>query len=292
MSRAEKRAMITPGHPTLSVAQQCALVGLSRSGFYYRSVNDNASDLALMELIDRQFLEPPWYGSRRLTAVLRRAGHTVNRKRVRRLMGVMGLQVIWQKPNTSKPHPAHKVYPYLLRDLKIDRPNQVWATDITFIPMPRGFLYLVVIMDWFSRKALSWRLSNTMEADFCVEALEEAMTKYGKPEIFNSDQGSQFTSAAFTGTLEAAGVKISMDGKGRCIDNVFVERLWRSLKYEDVYLRAYDTGSAARAGIGAWLAAYNSQRPHQGLAYQTPDEVYFRRPGWTGLAPSTLAVAA
>jgi putative transposase len=291
MSRAEKRAMIRTDHPGLSVAQQCALIGLSRSTLYYQPVNDNASDLALMELIDRQFLETPWYGSRRMTALLRRAGHVVNRKRVRRLMGVMGLQVIWQKPNTSKPHPAHKVYPYLLRDLKIDRPNQVWATDITFIPMPRGFLYLVVIMDWFSRKALSWRLSNTMEAEFCVAALEEVMTRYGKPEIFNSDQGSQFTSAAFTDVLSAAGVKISMDGKGRCIDNVFVERLWRSLKYEDVYLRAYDTGSAARAGIGTWLAAYNSQRPHQGLAYQTPDEVYFRRSVWTGLAPSTLAVA-
>lgn len=284
--------MIDPGHPALSVARQCGLIGLSRSSFYYRPVNDNRSDLALMELIDRQFLETPCYGSRRMTAVLRRAGHAVNRKRVRRLMGVMDLQVIWQKPNTSKAHPAHKVYPYLLRELVIDRPNQVWATDITFIPMPRGFLYLVAIMDWFSRKVLSWRLSNTMEADFCIEALEEALSRYGKPEIFNSDQGSQFTSAAFTGVLTDAGVKISMDGKGRCIDNVFVERLWRSLKYEDVYLRAYDTGSAARAGIGAWLAAYNTQRPHQALDYQTPDAVYFRRPGGTGLAPSPLAVAA
>ena len=292
MSRADKRAMINPQYADLSVAQQCTLIGLSRSSFYYRPVNDNASDPALMALIDKQFLETPWYGSRRMTAVLRRGGHSVNRKRIRRLMRVMGLAVIWQKPNTSKPNPAHKVYPYLLRDLVIDRPNQVWATDITFIPMPRGFLYLVAIMDWFSRKVLSWRLSNTMEADFCVEALEEALARYGKPEIFNSDQGSQFTSMAFTGALAGAGVKISMDGKGRCIDNVFVERLWRSLKYEDVYLRAYDTGSAARAGIGAWLAAYNSQRPHQGLAYQTPDEVYLRRPGWTGLAPSNLAVAA
>jgi putative transposase len=292
MSRAEKRAMIAPGHPELSVAQQCDLLGLSRSSFYYRPVNDNASDLALMELIDRQFLETPCYGSRRMTALLRRRGHVVNRKRVRRLMRQMGLAVIWQKPNTSKPNPEHKVYPYLLRNLVIDRPNQVWATDITYLPMPRGFLYLVAIMDWYSRKILSWKLSNTLDADFCVAALEEALACYGRPEIFNSDQGSQFTSTAFTGVLTAAGVKISMDGKGRCIDNVFVERLWRSLKYEDVYLRAYTTGSEARAGISAWLAAYNTTRPHQGLDYRTPDEVYFRHPAGTGLTPSPLSVAA
>jgi putative transposase len=197
----------------------------------------------------------------------------------------MGLHVIWQKPNTSKPNPEHKVYPYLLRDLVIDRPNQVWATDITYIPMSKGFLYLVAIMDWHSRAVLSWRLSNTMEADFCVAALEEALAQYGKPEIFNSDQGSQFTSTAFTGVLTTAGIKISMDGRGRCIDNVFVERLWRSLKYECVYLNAYATGSQARAGIGNWIAGYNSIRPHQGLGYRTPNEVYFAAPSGSGLAP-------
>jgi len=206
-------------------------------------------------------------------------------------MRQMGLQVIWQKPNTSKPNPEHKVYPYLLRGLTIERPNQVWATDITYIPMPKGFFYLVAIMDWHSRKVLSWRLSNTMDAIFCVEALEEALALYGRPEIFNSDQGAQFTSTAFTGVLEAAGVRISMDGKGRCMDNVFVERLWRSLKYEDIYLRAYATGSEARLGIGRWIAGYNTTRPHQALGYRTPDEVY-KSPPVAGLAPTPIGVAA
>ena len=237
--------------------------------------------------IDRQFLETPYYGSRKMTAWLRREGHIVNRKR--RLMRQMGLQVIWQKPNTSKPNPEHKVYPYLLRGLTIE--HQVWATDITYIPMPRGFFYLVAIMDWHSRKVLSWRLSNTMDAIFCVEALEEALALYGRPEIFNSDQGAQFTSTAFTGVLEAAGVRISMDGKGRCMDNVFVERLWRSLKYEDIYLRAYATGSEARLGIGRWIAGYNTTRPHQALGYRTPDEVY-KSPPVAGLAPTPISVAA
>src|SRR5919107_904299 len=207
------------------------------------------------------------------------------------LMRQMGLQVIWQKPNTSQPNPEHKTYPYLLRGLTIDRPNQVWATDITYIPMPKGFFYLVAIMDWHSRKVLSWRLSNTMAAIFCVEALEEALALYGRPEIFNSDQGAQFTSTAFTGVLEAAGVRISMDGKGRCMDNVFVERLWRSLKYEDIYLRAYATGSEARLGIGHWIAGSNTTRPHQALGYRTPDEVY-RSPPIAGLAPTPIGVAA
>lgn len=206
-------------------------------------------------------------------------------------MRQMGLQVIWQKPNTSKPNPEHKIYPYLLRGLTIDRPNQVWATDITYVPMPKGFFYLVAIMDWHSRKVLSWRLSNTMDAIFCVEALEEALALYGRPEIFNSDQGAQFTSTAFTGVLEAAGVRISMDGKGRCMDQVFVERLWRSLKYEDIYLRAYATGSEARLGIGRWIAGYNTTRPHQALGYRTPDEVY-RSPPVAGPAPTPIDVAA
>jgi putative transposase len=292
MNRADKRAMIDPFHQQLSVVQHCGLLGLGRSSFYYQPRNDPAADLALMAVIDRQFLETPYYGSRKMVAVLRRAGHVVNRKRVRRLMRQMGLHVIWQKPKTSQPNPEHKVYPYLLRDLMIDRPNQVWATDITYIPMARGFLYLVAIMDWHSRKVLSWRLSNTMEADFCVAALEEALARYGKPDIFNSDQGSQFTSTAFTGVLTTAGVRISMDGKGRCIDNVFVERLWRSLKYECVYLNAYATGSETRAGIGNWIAGYNGIRPHQGLEYKTPDEVYFAAPSGLGLAPTPITVAA
>ena len=275
MSRAEKRAMIDPSHKHLSVVQQCGLLGLGRSTFYYQPVQINAVDLVLMAAIDRQFLETPYYGSRRMVAVLRRAGYVVNRKRVRRLMRQMGLHVIWQKPNTSKPNPEHKVYPYLLRDLVIDRPNQVWATDITYIPMSKGFLYLVAIMDWHSRAVLSWRLSNTMEADFCVAALEEALARYGKPEIFNSDQGSQFTSTAFTGVLTTAGIKISMDGRGRCIDNVFVERLWRSVKYEEVYLRAYDTVAEARTSLARYFSFYNSRRPHSSLDRQTPDQAYF-----------------
>lgn len=266
--------MIDPHHETLPVARQCALIGLARSTLYYKPINDNADDLVLKELIDRAFLDHPTYGSRRMTAVLRRAGHPVNRKRVRRLMREIGLRVIWQRPNTSKPDPEHRIFPYLLRGVTIDRPNQVWCADVTYIPMPKGFLYLVAVMDWHSRKVLSWRLSNTLHADFCVEALEEALARYGRPAIFNTDQGSQFTSAAFTGVLETAGVRISMDGKGRCLDNVFIERLWRSLKYEDVYLRAYATGSEARLGIGRWIDGYNARRPHQALAYRTPDEVY------------------
>jgi putative transposase len=285
MSRADRRAMMDPDHKDLSVVQQCELLGLSRSSFYSQPVKDNAADLELMALIDRQFLETPTYGSRR-------AGHVVNRKRVRQLMRQMGLEPIWPKPNTSKPDPAHRVYPYLLRDLVIDRPNQVWATDITYIPMPKGFLYLVAIMDWHSRKILSWHLSNTLDTDFCVLALEDALARFGRPEIFNSDQGCQFTSRAFTGVLEAAGVKISMDGKGCYLDNVFVERLWRSLKYEDVYLRAYATGVEAQAGIGTWIMAYNSTRPHQALGYQTPDEMYFAAPVGSGLAAIPPAVAA
>jgi putative transposase len=226
--------MIDPKHPKLSVVRQCALVGLNRSTWYYTPVEESAEDLALKALIDRQFLETPYFGSRKMTEMLRRQGHRVNRKRIRRLMREMGLEVIWRKPNTSKPHPEHRIYPYLLRGLTIDRPNQVWAADVTYIPMPKGFLYLVAIMDWHSRKVLAWRLSNTMLADFCVEALEEALARYGRPEIFNTDQGSQFTSTDFTGALAAADVRISMDGKGRFLDNIFVERLWRSLKYEDI----------------------------------------------------------
>jgi putative transposase len=237
-----------------------------------------------MRRIDEQYLETPWYGARQMTRHLRRQGHAVNRKRIGRLMRLMGLFAIYQKPKTSEPHPQHKVYPYLLRGLTIDRPNQVWCADISYLPLRRGFLYLVAIMDWASRKVLSWRLSNTMDADFCVAALEDALFRYGKPEIFNTDQGSQFTSDAFTGVLAEVGVKISMDGKGRWMDNVMIERLWRSLKYECVYLHAFETGSEVRQGLKKWIELYNTRRPHSSLDDRTPDEAYWQlpRPGYTG----------
>jgi putative transposase len=219
-------------------------------------VDESPLNLRLMRLIDEQFLETPFYGSRQMTRWLRREGYTVSRKRVRRLMRLLGLQAVFQRPRTSQPHPEHRIYPYLLRDLEITRPNQVGCADVTYIPLKRGFLYLVAVMDWASRKVLSWRLSNTLEASFCVEALEEALERYGPPEIFNTDQGSQFTSLEFTAVLKEAGVRISMDGKGRWTDNVFIERLWRSLKYEQVYLAEYATGSEARAGIRWWMDFY------------------------------------
>lgn len=237
-----------------------------------------------MRLIDEQFLETPCYGARQMARHLRRQGYGVSRKRVRRLMRVMGLSPIYQKPSTSKPHPEHKIYPYLLRGLTIDRPNQVWCADISYLPMRRGFLYLVAVMDWASRKVLSWRLSNTLDTDFCVAALEDALQRYGCPEIFNTDQGSQFTSFAFTGALKDAGIRISMDGKGRWMDNVMVERLWRSLKYECIYLHCFETGSEARLGIGRWIDFYNKRRPHSSLDDRTPAEAYWQtpRPGYTG----------
>jgi len=265
--------MIDRGHPRLSLVRQCALLSISRSSLYCQPAAASAQDLELMARMDRQYLKTPFYGSRRMTAWLRTQGQQVNRKRVRRLMHLMGLEAIYRRPNTSKPAPGHKVHPYLLRGLAINRVNQVWAADITYIPMARGFLYLVAIMDWHSRYVLAWRLSNTLEVDFCVEALEEALSK-GKPEIFNTDQGSQFTSEAFTGRLLEQGIQVSMDGKGRCMDNVFVERLWRSIKYEEVYLKAYQNGAEARRGIGAYLAFYNQERPHQALGYRTPGQVF------------------
>lgn len=274
MSRPERLGMIDRTEPRLSVVRQCALVGIARSSVYRRPAPADPEVLALMALIDRQYLTRPFYGSRRMTAWLRGEGHAVNRKRVQRLMRLMGLEAIHPKPRTSRAASEHRIYPYLLRDLAVERPNQVWCSDITYIPMACGFLYLVVVMDWFSRRVLAWRLSNTMDADFCVEALEDALDRFGRPEIFNTDQGSQFTGVAFTGTLEAHGVAISMDGRGRWLDNVFVERLWRSLKYEEVYLHAYDTVAAARAGIGAWLRFYNEERGHQALGYQTPMAVH------------------
>jgi putative transposase len=266
--------MIDSDHRSLSIARQCELVSISRSGFYYQPLGESELNLTLMRLIDEQHMRTPFYGARQMARYLRREGYVVGRKRVRRLMQKMGLCVVYQRPRTSVRAIDHEVYPYLLRDLVIDRPNQVWCADLTYISMRRGFLYLVVVMDWASRKVLAWRLSNTMDTEFCIEALEEALARYGKPEIFNSDQGSQFTSPRFTGILKEAGVNISMDGKGRWMDNVFIERLWRSLKYECVYLHAFENGTEARNGIGAWMKFYGAQRPHSALTGLTPDEAY------------------
>ena len=270
----QRRALIDPHHGQLSIVRQCALVLISRSSFYHRPVGETAENLALMRIIDAQFLETPWYGSRQMSRHLRRDGHAVGRKRVRRLMGRMGLAPIYQRPRTTVPHPEHRIYRYLLRDLVVDRPNQVWCADITYIPMRRGFLYLVAVMDWATRKVLAWRVSNTMDVTFCVEALQEALARFGRPEIFNTDQGSQFTSDAFTDVLRGAQVRISMDGRGRWMDNVFIERLWRSLKYECVYLHAFETGSELRAGLTRWIGYYNTRRPHSTLGGHTPDEAY------------------
>jgi putative transposase len=264
----------------LSVTRQCQLLNLNRSSVYYQPKEISDDDLRLMRRIDEMHLKRPFYGSRRIRDWLQDEGFGVNRKRVQRLMRQMGIVALYPKANTSRPGKGHKIYPYLLRGLEIDRPNQVWAADICYVPMARGFVYVVVIMDWHSRKVLSWRVSNTMDADFCVEALEEAISRYGTPDIFNTDQGSQFTSDAFTGVLKQAGIKISMDGKGRWVDNVFVERLWRSLKYEEVYLKAYDTVAEARLGIGKYFQFYNRERRHQSLDRQTPDQVYEGRVLW------------
>jgi putative transposase len=269
MTRAERVAMVDRRGADLSVRRQCALLGLARSGVYRQPAAPDPEELALMRWLDEQYLATPFYGSRRMTAALRLAGRRVNRKRIQRLMRLMGLEALGPKPKTSRPSAQHRVYPYLLRGLAIDRPNQVWAADITYIPMARGFLYLVVVMDWYSRYVLAWRLSNTMDTGFCRDALDDALRK-GRPEIFNTDQGAQFTSVAFTGKLEAEGVRISMDGRGRWLDNVFVERLWRSLKYEEVYLKAYANGLEARISIGQWFRFYNDRRPHQALSYRTP----------------------
>jgi putative transposase len=249
------------------------LLDISRSGLYYQPVGISEEDLTLMKLIDRQYLTIPFYGTRKIAACLKSQGKRANRKRVQRLMRLMGLKAIYRSPRTSKPAPGHKIYPYLLKGMKITRPNQVWAADITYIPMARGFLYLVAIIDWYSRYVLSWKLSNTLDADFCVEALEEALKK-GKPEIFNTDQGSQFTGEAFTRLLKQHGIRISMDGKGSYNDNLFIERLWRSVKYEEVYLKAYQDGREARISLGNYFRFYNVERPHQTHGYRTPAEVY------------------
>jgi putative transposase len=274
MSAPDRRALIDRGHGALSLRRQCTLLGVARSGVYRPPHPANDNDLGLMRRIDELFTAWPFLGSRRLVALLRAEGFRINRKRMQRLMRRMGIAALGPKPRTSKPAPGHKIFPYLLRGMTIDRPNQVWAADITYIPIGRGFLYLMAVMDWASRAVLTWRLSNTMDVSFCVSALEEALARFGRPEIFNTDQGSQFTSAAFTGTLAAAGIRISMDGRGRWMDNVFIERLWRSLKHEDVYLKGYADGREAKAGIGAWIAFYNTRRPHQALGNQAPMAVW------------------
>jgi putative transposase len=280
MSAPDRRAKLDRDHPHLSVRRQCTMLGIARSGVYRRPRAANDNDLALQRRIDELFTRRPFLGSRRLTAMLRAEGEAVNRKRVQRLMRRMGIAALGPKPRTTKPAPGHRIYPYLLGDVTVERPNQVWSADLTYIPLGRGFLYLVAVMDWASRAVLSWRLSNTMDVSFCVSALEEALARFGRPEIFNTDQGSQFTSAAFTGTLAAAGIRISMDGRGRWMDNVFIERLWRSLKYEDVYLKGYADGHEAKAGIAEWIRFYNNLRPHQSLANRTPMAVW--RDGVTG----------
>jgi len=274
MSRGERKAMIRRDIPGLSLSRQSEILSISRSSFYYTPKGESPSSLALMRRIDELFLKYPFYGSRQMVRQLWREGVRVGRHRVRRLMRLMGLEAIYQAPRTSMPHPAHRIYPYLLREMVIDRPNSVWCADITYIPVQRGFLYLVAIMDWATRHVLAWRLSNTMDAGFCVEALEEALARYGKPEIFNTDQGSQFTSFGFTGVLKDVEVAISMDGRGRCMDNIFIERLWRSLKYEAVYLHELTDGFKAERVIGEWIDFYNTERPHSALAGRTPAEAY------------------
>jgi putative transposase len=265
----ERRALVEPG-VSPSMRRQCELLGVNRSSLYYQPVEPDAEELALMRRMDELHLQRPFFGSRMMTQTLKAKGAVVNRKRVQRLMRLMGLESTVPKPNTSKPAPEHAVYPYLLRNLAVSRINQVWAADITYIPMARGFAYLVAIIDWYSRRVLAWRLSNTLETTFCVDALHEALAHYGQPEIFNTDQGCQFTSEDFTDILLDRGIKVSMDGKGRWIDNVFIERLWRSLKYEEVYLYAYDNLQEARIGIGGYLKFFNDDRPHTALGYQTP----------------------
>jgi putative transposase len=274
MSPSARLALVDPADPALSVVSQCRLLKVARSTLYYRPAPVGEDDLAVMRAMDALYMDCPFYGSRRMAAVLRRDGFAVNRKRAKRLMRLMGLEAIYQKPNTSKAHPGHKIYPYLLRDLAIVRPNQVWCSDITYIPMAKGFVYLVAVMDWFSRRVLSWRVSTTLDMDFCIDAVRDALDRFGSPEIFNTDQGSQFTASDFVGQLEACGVRVSMDGRGRYLDNIFIERLWRSLKYEEVYIKAYGSVAEARRSLGAWLVFYNDARPHQTFGYRTPRAVY------------------
>ena len=272
-STEQARLLVEPEHPEISVRRQCDLLGINRSGLYYQPTGESEENLKLMRLLDEEYTRHPFFGSRRMVAWLRGQGHEVNRKRISRLMEVMGIEALYPKPKLSQPGEGHKIYPYLLKDIEVTRVNQVWSTDITYIRMAGGFVYLVAVMDWYSRFVLSWSLSVTMEVDFCIEALKRALRR-GRPEIFNSDQGSQFTSEKFTGELKARQIRISMDGRGRCFDNIFIERLWRSLKHEEIYLHDYGLVPEARAGIGNWLRFYNQERPHQSLGYRTPAESY------------------
>ncbi|HAS3901125.1 IS3 family transposase [Vibrio cholerae] len=276
LDRAQRKSSLIKSTP-LPIKRQCELLNIARSTAYYQPIGLSAEEIALRRMIDEIHLQYPFMGSRRIRTELAKKGHSVNRKRVVRLMRDMGIGAIYPKPKTTLANKAHKVYPYLLRDIEVTYPNQAWAIDITYIPMAKGFLYLVAIIDWYSRKVLAWRLSNTMDTSFCIEALEEALKHYGPPDIFNSDQGSQFTSTEFTQTLIEHNVRISMDGKGRWVDNVFIERLWRSLKYEEVYLKAYTTPREAELEIGNYMVFYNEERNHQGLNNLTPDEAYFGR---------------
>lgn len=277
LSHKEKLLLIDKSNSVLSISHQADLLGISRSSVYYGPVVDEY-DLLLKRLIDEQYTLTPFFGSRRMKVSLQRKGYEVNRKHVQRLMREMGLEAIYPKPKLSQAHPENKIYPYLLRNVSIERKNQVWASDITYIPLSRGFMYLVAIVDWWSRYVLAWRMSTSLETSFCLEALEMAL-KFGKPEIFNTDQGSQFTSIAFTGMLRDQSIAISMDGRGRCMDNIFVERLWRSVKYENVYLMQYGSVPEGRQGIDAYFGFYNNDRPHQALENRTPAEVYFQRTG-------------
>jgi putative transposase len=268
-----KRALIEHDVPHLSICRKCELLGLNRSTYYLPPAAESEEDLRLMRSIDEQYLKTPFYGSRRMTVFLVRRGEAVNRKRVRRLMAIMGLEALHPKPRTTVAAPDARAYPYLLRDRVLTHINEVWSSDITYIPMKHGFMYLTAVIDWYSRYVLSWRLSNTLEGRFCLEALEEALT-LGRPEIFNTDQGSQFTSREYTGRLEEAGIAVSRDGRGRALDNVFVERLWRSVKYEDIYIKDYDQVNELESGLTAYFRFYDEDRPHQSLDYQTPGEVY------------------
>jgi putative transposase len=274
LSAEQQRALIDPCHPELSIRRQCEVLGLNRSTLYYEPAPETEENLELMRLLDEEYTRHPFKGSRRMALWLaEQTGREVNRKRVQRLMGLMGLEAVYPKRKLSAPGQGHRIYPYLLRGVEVVRPDQVWSTDITYVPLPGGFMYLAAVIDWYSRYVIAWRLSNTLDGSFCLDMLEEALST-GSPEIFNTDQGAQFTAEAFTSRLEAAGVKVSMDGKGRCLDNVFVERLWRTVKYEDVYLRCYETVPALQGGLGRYFPFYNHARPHQSLDYRTPAAVY------------------
>jgi putative transposase len=266
--------MIERDHAELSIRQQCHLIGLNRASYYYEATTETSENLALMRLMDQEYMRHPFLGSRRMREYLCRQGYQAGRKRIQRLMRIMGIEALYPKPKLSKGHPDHRVYPYLLRDLKIVCPNQVWSTDITYVPMPNGFMYLVAVIDWYSRYVLSWQLSNTLDGHFCLDALEEALEQ-STPDIFNTDQGVQFTAHRFTGRLEGAGISISMDGRGRALDNIFIERFWRSVKYEEIYLKSYEDVPALEGGLTSYMAYYNTERPHQSLGYKTPAEVHY-----------------